>query len=262
MKKLLLCLAHPDDESFVTGGTIAKYVDMGWNVELVCATRGAAGQTGPLGTMVPEQLGVTREQELRSAAQALGISEVTIFDYMDGKLQDISPGEIEEPMFQKMKDTMPDVVITFDTLGFTNHPDHMRMSYSTTYAFQKYAIWVHAQLAGNPEVLAEVEPKLYYACMPDREVRYLQEHKAIAKESFGKPWIGTPDKLVTTVIDISAYAEKKREAILCHVSQQVDVDRFLSFANQPFMKHEFFIHRMQGREEVFMGKLDRVAEEL
>lgn len=262
MKKLLLCFAHPDDESFVTGGTIAKYVDMGWSVELVCATRGAAGQTGPLGTMVPEQLGVTREQELRNAAHVLGISDVTLFDYMDGKLPDISPGEIEEPMFQKMKDTMPDVVITFDTLGFTNHPDHVRMSYSVTYAFQKYAIWVHEQLSGVGEGAEEVEPKLYYACMPDREVRYLQEHKAIAKESFGKPLVGTPDKLITTVIDIAAFAEKKREAILCHKSQQADADQFLSFAKQPFMKREFFIHRMQGREEVFMGKRDRVAEEL
>lgn len=262
MKKLLVCFAHPDDESFVTGGTIAKYVAMGWEVELLCATRGDAGKTGPLGTVVPEALGVAREEEVIRAAQVLGIARVTFLDYSDGKLKDISPGEIEETLFKKMVEVVPDIVITFDTLGYSNHPDHIRIGHSTTYAFQKYAAWIHEQLAGNPEAAEEVEPRLYYACMPQSVISYLQEQKVFPKESFGKPWIGTPDKKINTVIDIAEYKEKKREAIACHTSQQEDIDRFLSFAKQPLMDREYYMYRMKGRVEIFMGKLDRIAEEL
>ena len=45
MKKVLLSvLAHPDDESFGMGGTLAKYASEGVDVHLICATRGEAGE--------------------------------------------------------------------------------------------------------------------------------------------------------------------------------------------------------------------------
>ena len=71
-----------------------------------------------------------------------------------------------------------------------------------------------------------------------------------------------PDKLVTTVIDISRFTGLKRKALLSHRSQQVDVQRFLSFAANPLAKHEYFILRMHGTTEVFMGKNDRVFNKL
>ena len=43
---LLVILAHPDDESFAMGGTLAKYAAQGVQVTLVCATRGEAGIAG------------------------------------------------------------------------------------------------------------------------------------------------------------------------------------------------------------------------
>ena len=51
------CFAHPDDESFSCGGTVAKYVKAGWEVHLLCATRGERGETGPYGKLDPETLG-------------------------------------------------------------------------------------------------------------------------------------------------------------------------------------------------------------
>ena len=47
MKKILLVFAHPDDESFAAAGTVAKYVKAGWEVDLICATRGEKGEAGP-----------------------------------------------------------------------------------------------------------------------------------------------------------------------------------------------------------------------
>ncbi len=44
---LLAVLAHPDDETFGMGGTLALYAHEGVEVHLVCATRGEVGEMDP-----------------------------------------------------------------------------------------------------------------------------------------------------------------------------------------------------------------------
>lgn len=45
-QRMLVVLAHPDDESFPLGGTLAKYAAAGVEITLVCATKGEAGIPG------------------------------------------------------------------------------------------------------------------------------------------------------------------------------------------------------------------------
>ena len=84
-------LAHPDDESLGVGGTLAKYASEGVEVYLLTATRGDSGRyrgyrlddhqhPGPLA------LANIREGELRAAASALGVREVSILNYHDQQL--------------------------------------------------------------------------------------------------------------------------------------------------------------------------------
>jgi LmbE family N-acetylglucosaminyl deacetylase len=40
---LLAVVAHPDDESFGIGGTLARYVGEGWDVHVAVMTDGVAG---------------------------------------------------------------------------------------------------------------------------------------------------------------------------------------------------------------------------
>ena len=47
--RLLICFAHPDDESFGLGAAIPKWIDAGVEVSLICATNGEVGE-------VPEHL--------------------------------------------------------------------------------------------------------------------------------------------------------------------------------------------------------------
>ena len=68
-QRMLVILAHPDDESFAAGGTLAKYAHQGVQVILLCATRGEAGISG----VNPSEAGEVRERELRRAAEHLGI---------------------------------------------------------------------------------------------------------------------------------------------------------------------------------------------
>lgn len=262
MKKLLLVFAHPDDESFATGGTVAKYQKAGWEVFLLCATRGEKGEVGPYASLSAGKLGAIRQKELEQAAALLGISHVTVLDYKDGKLAGLEAGELEESIYKKMEEIIPDCIITFDTTGISNHPDHIKISYATTFAFQKYAAWIEDQLRERSDIASDILPKLYYACMPESVAAFLKKNKNIPTQSFGKPWAGTTDKLVTTVIDIARFTGVKRKALLSHRSQQADVQRFLSFAANPLAKHEYFILRMHGTTEVFMGKNDRVSNKL
>jgi hypothetical protein len=98
--------------------------------------------------------------------------------------------------------------------------------------------------------------------MPESVARYLKKKKTLPSESFGKPWLGTPDKNITTVINIMKFGGTKKKALAAHISQQEDVQRFLSLPSQPMLKHEYFILRMQGTTEVFMGKNDHVTNSL
>lgn len=261
MKRILLVFAHPDDESFSCGGIIPKYVEEGCQVNLICATRGEEGNVGPLVHLTREEVPAVRQKELEKAGTVLGIHAITFMGYKDATLSETTPGDLEDRIYKHMLEYVPDVVITADTTGISNHPDHIRLSFATTYAFQKYAAWVEGQLK-DQEPSLQMFPKLYYACLPESIVSFAVKKKSLPSESFGKPWKGVPDKNVTTVIDISEYAEVKKKALRCHVTQTEDVDRFFSIPGQPELKKEYFIFRMHGTTEVFMGKNDSVADEL
>jgi len=79
-KRLLFAFPHPDDESFGPGGTIAKYAREGADVHYVCATRGEVGTVDPemlkpyAHLAEDQQLGALRGQELRNAANILGLT--------------------------------------------------------------------------------------------------------------------------------------------------------------------------------------------
>jgi N-acetyl-1-D-myo-inositol-2-amino-2-deoxy-alpha-D-glucopyranoside deacetylase len=70
---LMAVFAHPDDEAFGTGGTLAKYAAKGCDVYLVTATRGEAGEIAEPGLATTANLPYVREQELRCACQTYGI---------------------------------------------------------------------------------------------------------------------------------------------------------------------------------------------
>lgn len=267
MKRILLVFPHPDDETFMCGGTVAKYVKVGWDVQLLCATRGEGG---------------SRERELAKATEILGITQVRFLDYKDGTLPGVNPGELEDKVYRTMIGTTPHAVITFEPGGVTNHPDHIKLTRAVTVAFQNYAnatvIVKEKNISPtNPprhprdrwqiefaEALRDdVAPKLYYACMPESIVHFLVNKKKVyPQESFGKPWSAIADKHITTVIDTRSYQAKKIQALRAHETQREAVDRYVSVSPNTLLQKEFFVLRMQGVHEVFMGKNDHIANKL
>jgi len=75
--------AHPDDEAFGTGGTISRYTSEGVKVYLVSATRGEVGEISDPSLATPETLGCVREDELRCAAETMGVTQLVFLDYRD-----------------------------------------------------------------------------------------------------------------------------------------------------------------------------------
>lgn len=115
VRKLLVILAHPDDETFPMGGTLAKYAAAGAQVTLICATRGEAGIPG----LSPEQAGHVREEELRAAARTLGVSEVRFLNYRDGELVQADPDQVIAELREAMRELQPQAVITFGPDGIS-----------------------------------------------------------------------------------------------------------------------------------------------
>jgi len=257
MGKLLGIFAHPDDESLLSAGTIAKYVKAGWVADLVFATRGEAGSRGPYPDASREDFGQIRGKELETAASELGVRSITFLDYKDGSLPRLTPGEIEDKVMEILRTERPDVVMTFEPSGITNDPDHVKLTLAVTFAFQKYADDRHAEAVGDDN-----PPKLYYACEPESIISYFVKKKYYPSESFGKPRTGVEDKKITTVIDIKKTSAVKSRALRAYASQPDEVGRYLAIPNNPFLKQECFILRYVGINESFMGKNDRVSDRL
>lgn len=277
---MLLTFAHPDDESFAAGGTIAKYSKSGWTIYLLCVTRGQKGSSElfPPG----ENLGILRTKELEEACNILGIEKLVLLDYKDGTLSALQYGELEDKLFRHYAELVPDVVVTFEPGGISNHPDHIRVSNAATYAFQKYVksladLAQFEKLKGRrirdlnrlyrksfDEVGAlSTDPRLYYACVPKSVGEYLVKQKRFPAMSFDKPWSLIPDDKVTTVIDIKNFTVRKIDALRKHETQTKDIDRFLAdHTRNLLLVQEYFILRMVGLTEVFMGKNDRVSNKI
>jgi LmbE family N-acetylglucosaminyl deacetylase len=204
--RLLCVLAHPDDESLGTGGTLAKYAAEGIATYLVTATRGERGRFFD-GRESPELVGRTREAELLDAAQALGVRDVAQLGYPDGALASVPAAEAIAAIAGHVERVKPHVVITFAHDGAYGHPDHIAISQLTTAATMAAAHRVS---------------KLYYIAWSDRKwTAYEAALKKLVTVVDGEerrvvPW---PLWAVTTVIDTTAVWDTVWRAVSCHKTQ-------------------------------------------
>jgi N-acetylglucosamine malate deacetylase 2 len=213
-RSLLLCFAHPDDESFFAAGAICKYRSAGFNVVLCCATRGERGTAGnpPLCTI--DELPSLREQELRSAAAILGIHTLKILPYQDQQLAHAPAGEVTASLVHLIRRHKPQVVITFDrTGGGSGHPDHIAIS-----RFTYDAVLAAADERYRPEVEAPhaVSRIVWTGVAPWK----LSDRTAIAAR---------PD--VDLILDTAAWRDKKEQALLAHRTQAENVERLFKHAD-------------------------------
>jgi LmbE family N-acetylglucosaminyl deacetylase len=201
---ILSIWAHPDDETYLSSGLMARAAREGIRVVCVTATRGEGGsldeERWPSAT-----LGAIREQELLRCLAILGITEHVFLDLpdigMDSPLPDVGAGRVLE----LMEEIKPDTVLTFGPDGMTGHLGHISVSDWTTDAFAK------AAPAGS---------NLYYACQSeDWAAEILPRLQPFAGFRPGTPPVFAADDLAIAYELDQELMELKLRAIHEHTSQ-------------------------------------------
>ena len=209
--RLMCVLAHPDDESLGTGGTLAKYAAAGVETFVVTATRGERGRFGEGGDRpAPDVVGATREAELRAAAIELGVREVVVLGYPDGALDSVDPAVVQLAIAVQLRRIRPHVVITFGSEGAYGHPDHIAISQLTTAAIVR---------AADREFPVA---KLYHiAWSASTWAAYQAALKTLISTVDGveRRVVPSPDWGITTRVDTSDVWPTVWRAVQCHRTQ-------------------------------------------
>ena len=236
VKTLLAVLAHPDDESFGMGGTLALYALRGVDVHLVCATRGEVGEVAPELLKGFTSIAELRESELRCAAGFLGLKGVHFLDYRDsgmpGSPDNTHPkalaaqplDEVAANVACYIRELKPQVVLTFDPIGGYRHPDHIAIQRATQRAFEQ---------ASNPKFAMESLPtytpqRLYFHIFPKGVLKFgvkllplfgKDPHKFGTNGDIDMASIAEVEFPTNARINIRSVVDKKEKAGACHASQ-------------------------------------------
>src|SRR5581483_147824 len=212
VKNLVCVFAHPDDESFGPGGTIAKFSKK-YNVYILSATKGDAGQS----SIRSKNLGEVRSEELKKAAKILGVKKVYFLGFKDGTLNNNIYHKLASKIEEKLKILKPEIVLTFEPQGISGHIDHITISMVTMFAVQKLKfikeVWQHCRPQGYDKFI-----KNYFIYFP----------KGYKKSQIQK------------VVKTNDVWEKKLEAMRAHKSQAADFERVLKIQSK-LPKEEYFL---------------------
>lgn len=236
-KVLLSVLAHPDDETFGMGGTLALYARKGVDVHLICATRGEVGDIDPAYKEKIKSTSCLRTQELRCAADLLGINQIHFMNYRDsgmpGSEANYHPKALAAQPIEQVaqeialiiRQIKPGVVLTFDPIGGYRHPDHIAIHQATIGAVKLAA----DEGFRDPEGLGVFQPSHFYFHTLNHNflkiVVWVMRLIGQNPHQFGRN--KDIDLLELTEVDFPIHAkvdyksvkEIKEQASLCHDSQ-------------------------------------------
>lgn len=239
---LMVVHAHPDDEVFSTGGIIAKYARSGGRVVLVYGTSGEAGEIhdpdlDPVEAVA--RLGDIRREEVRKACAILGTDELYFLGYRDSGMKDTEDNknpdafmnapldEAADRLVDIMRETRPDVVVTYDESGGYGHPDHVMSHTVATAAFE-----IARKEEWGPR-------KLYYSARSREGFRsYVEGLRELGvqipwvKEDFNFDEHGIPNAEITAHIDITQYTALKQKALAVHRTQIKPDSFFLTIPDE------------------------------
>lgn len=273
---LLGIFAHPDDESFGPGGTLAHYARRGVDVHVIIATDGIAGSVDSDGRLRDhDSLAQVRSAELAQAAVHLGLKSIWSLPYRDSGMRGAPDNHhpaalIQQPVtvvahtvLEYILRLAPDVVMTHDPFGGYGHPDHIRVCEATTTAF-----YLARARSANVRDANHPPQKLYYSAFPKDVIRVVTPLMRLAGKdptAIGRNrdinlveisrWV-TP---VTTTIDVADALADKQRASEAHASQYSGGPGWLSVIPAPIRR------RVAGREQftrVFPGGNDHDERDL
>ena len=217
--RLMAVFAHPDDDAWGIGGTVALSRDL-IELTVVLATSGGAGQVSDPSLATPENLAEVREAEEVESMTALGVPEAPVhfLRYADGALEAADRGELVDRLVEIMAKVRPDVVVTFGPEGVTRHEDHIAIGEAATEAFHR----ARAESGGDGSSAAF--RGLFYSSIPKSEIdefyRLLRERGIDYGDPEG-PFMprGVPDETIAVRVDTTSVADVKLAGIKAHRTQ-------------------------------------------
>ena len=214
MKSKIVCIfAHPDDEAFGPGGTIATFAKT-QEVYLICATKGEAGNK-----MGKSNLANIRVKELKASAKILGIRRVFILNFKDGSLSNSTYHKLAKQIKKIIETIHPETLLTFEPKGISGHIDHIAVSMVTTFIFYKIPYL----------------KKLFYYCHIRQQVKLILK---IIGDYFIYFPPGYDPSQVNRTVRVKGVWKQRINAILAHRSQMADTKKILSFLDQtPQLEH-------------------------
>jgi N-acetyl-1-D-myo-inositol-2-amino-2-deoxy-alpha-D-glucopyranoside deacetylase len=258
-RSILFVHAHPDDEATSTGATMARYAAAGAHVTLVTCTLGEEGEIhvpalAGLAAAEADQLGGYRVAELAEACAALGVTDHRFLGgagrYRDSGMMDTpanghprafwgaSLDEAAGELLNVIRDTRPQVAVTYDPNGFYGHPDHI----------QAHRVTMRAVELAAAEGIAPT--KVYWTAIP---LSVLEAGIHEFAGTAGNPFegvekvedlpFGTPDDEIAARFDGQEQAEAKVAALRAHATQIPDSSWLLTIAGNfgaEFMGVEYF----------------------
>lgn len=234
--RVLATYGHPDDEGQVTG-TLARFIEGGAKVTLLCGTRGEVGEISDPALGTPETLGYVRELELRAAMAQIHLWDVRFLPFRDSGmagweinndprcLHAQEPELVTEQITAVIRDVRPHVIFTWDPNGGYGHPDHIAMHKNTVAAFD-----AAGDASRYPDAGVPWEPSyLYWGARTMKRFammwREMEEKGLLAEpideerqKRFDEAML-IPDPVVSMIHDCREYAEMKRAAAKMHKSQ-------------------------------------------
>jgi LmbE family N-acetylglucosaminyl deacetylase len=198
---VLAIWAHPDDETYLTGGLLAGLRDVGTRVVCVTATRGEAADPAA-GPGERAALAALRTEELDAALDLLGVVEHHWLDYPDGGCADLDPTAPVAQLVTLLEEVRPGTVVTFGPDGFTGHPDHRTVSAWTDLALSRAGV--------TPRVLHPVALEQPVDPALDQDFGVFDQ---------GRPRVCAEDELALQLRLAGAALERKVEALLRQSSQ-------------------------------------------
>lgn len=256
VKTLLVILAHPDDESFGPGGTLAKYAHEGVAVHYLCGTRGESGTIDSHRLDGFADAGELRAAELMCAARELKLAGVHFLGFRDSGMVGTSDNEHPDSLHAAPLDEVarriggyiinlrPNAIVTHDQFGGYGHPDHIKLNQAVLRAYEMLfglridlSRWstndkkVTLVTRGEPSAstAAADAPKLYFTTFPKGMVKFGVRVMPLFRQDptkFGRnkdinlAQIASWDVPQTAKINTNGYEDMKARASACHASQQ------------------------------------------
>lgn len=231
--RLMAVVAHPDDETFGCGSLLLHAAARGMTTAVGCATRGEAGEIAPGVVTSPGGLGALRERELAKAAEILNVSKLHLLGFHDSGMSGDAGAEtlvgaelsvVRDEIVALLEDFRPTIVVTLDASD--GHRDHTRIRDATLAAVEA-ATW-------------RVE-RVYLHCLAQSLMRRWVEHMAATDPSWEHlrgDVPGTPDELITTIIDSTPHLDAREKAMRAHASQRSPYDGLPDDLRKAFLTTE------------------------